>query len=325
MKIIQEDTNFQYCIQTPRRFYYAKNILYPFINLFYHILLKSIHKITSPKRTIYKYQTTLVLIFKDEAPFLQEWLTYHLTLGIDHFYLYQNNSTDNYMEVLSPYIKSGIVTLNEWPDNPGQNTAYMHWYKHYRTETKWVSFLDIDEFICPLRESNIHNLLAHYEIDPVVMIYWKLYGTSGILHHDYTRLVIEQYHVCRKKYFTEGKVFYNTLFDINEQPFSMHGFNVKWHNITIPPVNSFYKFVIWNMHKVNHKKDIKVQINHYWSKAYDCWQHKYEKGSAEKGTKWKNLDFLNKLELNCTSSNYTIFRFIVSVKLKMREYSTTFM
>ena len=82
-------------------FYYAKNILYPFINLFYHILLKSIHKITSPKRTIYKYQTTLVLIFKDEAPFLQEWLTYHLTLGIDHFYLYQNNSTDNYMEVLS--------------------------------------------------------------------------------------------------------------------------------------------------------------------------------------------------------------------------------
>lgn len=85
MKIIQEDTNFQYCIQTPRRFYYAKNILYPFMNLFYHILLKSIHKITSPKQTIYKYQTTLVLIFKDEAPFLQEWLTYHLTLGIDHF------------------------------------------------------------------------------------------------------------------------------------------------------------------------------------------------------------------------------------------------
>ena len=48
------------------------------------------------KRTM-KYSVSLCLIFKNEAPFLKEWLDYHLTVGVDHFYLYNNNSDDDFM------------------------------------------------------------------------------------------------------------------------------------------------------------------------------------------------------------------------------------
>lgn len=38
-------------------------------------------------------------MFYNEAKFLKEWLDYHLVIGVGHFYLYNNNSTDDYMPV----------------------------------------------------------------------------------------------------------------------------------------------------------------------------------------------------------------------------------
>lgn len=46
-----------------------------------------------------KYEVSLCLVFYNEAKFLKEWLDYHLVIGVSHFYLYNNNSTDDYMPV----------------------------------------------------------------------------------------------------------------------------------------------------------------------------------------------------------------------------------
>ena len=61
-------------------------------------------------------------------------------IGIEHFYLYNNNSEDDYRTVLNPYIERGLVTLIEWPYNQGQIKAYKHFYDSFRQETQWVSF-----------------------------------------------------------------------------------------------------------------------------------------------------------------------------------------
>ena len=52
-----------------------------------------------------KYQISLCLIFKNEAPFLKEWLDYHLTVGVDHFYLYNNNSDDDFKKIVDYMIE----------------------------------------------------------------------------------------------------------------------------------------------------------------------------------------------------------------------------
>lgn len=318
MKILTEDKYFQYGFQQPIRFYRLKLIAYPFLNLFYHILTSFIYKYTlSHKKEKSRYRISLVLIFKDEAPFLKEWLEYHLMIGVEHFYLYQNNSTDPYQQVIAPYQKRGLITLTEWPEYPGQYSAYMHWYQNYRHETKWVSFIDADEFLCPTKATSLHNTLQQYEKYPVILVYWKLFGTGGIMQHDYNKLVIEQYTSSRPKLYTEGKIFYNTRFDINDDFISMHGMNTRWGSCSIPPVNTFGKFIIWNFHRVNRKKDAVLQLNHYWSKAYDCWKQKFQKGSIEKGTRWKDYSFLEKLEIECTSCDFTIFRFLMRLKLRM--------
>lgn len=312
MRILYEDKNFQYGYR-PTRYSWLKKIVYPFLNLFYTILVSIIPR----HKQNYKYKFSLVLIFKDEAQYLREWIEYHLMLGVDHFYLYQNNSTDDYLTVIQPYLDDGRISLIDWPDYPGQYSAYLHWYKTYRRETEWVSFIDADEFLCPISESSIIDVMKHYERYPVILVYWKLFGTNGCLHHDTDKLVIEQYISCRPKLFAEGKVIYHTCFDAASEFISMHCLMTEWHGIEIPPANTFKKFICWNIHRANRTNDAVIQLNHYWSKAFDCWQKKYKKGSIEKGWCYKDYNFFEHLELACSNSDFTIYRFLIKLKLRM--------
>ena len=104
------------------------NHLRPFTqNVFFNTIGQlSVRLFGSVDRRKLKYEVSLCLIFKDEGRFLKEWLDYHLTIGIDHFYLYDNNSTDDYKPVVQPYIDRGVVTMTDWPYQQAQVKCYKH-------------------------------------------------------------------------------------------------------------------------------------------------------------------------------------------------------
>ena len=39
-----------------------------------------------------KYNVAVCAIFKNEAPYLKEWIEFNHLVGVEHFYLYNNNS-----------------------------------------------------------------------------------------------------------------------------------------------------------------------------------------------------------------------------------------
>ena len=57
----------------------------------------------------FKYNTSICLICKDENPYINEWLEYHIGIGINHFYIYDNMSTVP-ITIISP-ITLGIFIL----------------------------------------------------------------------------------------------------------------------------------------------------------------------------------------------------------------------
>ncbi len=66
-------------------------------------------------RSTHKHEFAVCAMFQNEAPYLKEWIDYHHNvLGATYFYLYNNESQDNYEEVLAPYIEKGLVELIEW-------------------------------------------------------------------------------------------------------------------------------------------------------------------------------------------------------------------
>ncbi len=69
--------------------------------------------------------------------------------GVEHFYLYNNESSDNYKEVLAPYVEKNLVTLTEFPGKMMQMPAYDDAIDKYRFNCRYMAFIDIDEFVYP--------------------------------------------------------------------------------------------------------------------------------------------------------------------------------
>lgn len=131
--------------------------------------------LNDPSKVAKKYELSICAIFKNEAKNLESWIEYHRTFGVDHFYLYNTRSRDSFQQILEPYINKGIVTLVNWPEACSYQEDQYRWalstqipaYENAvnfiaRNETKWLLFIDIDEFLVS-SEINIKDLLRIYD------------------------------------------------------------------------------------------------------------------------------------------------------------------
>ena len=137
------------------------------------------------------YNLAIFSLFQHESKYLREWIEYHKLLGVEHFYLYNNLSNDNYHKVLAPYIKRGEVTLVQWPyyDPDGaapyfwcemQKRAYENAMDKARGKYRWMAFIDTDEFLVPMKHNTILDFLNGYEAYGGVIVNWVIFGTSYV-------------------------------------------------------------------------------------------------------------------------------------------------
>jgi hypothetical protein len=132
--------------------------------------------------------------YRNEAPYLAEWIEFHRLVGVEHFFLYNARSTDHHREVLAPYIEDGVVTLN--PDWEGisyqQADTFTECLRAHGHESRWIAFIDIDEFLFSPTGRPLPELLVEYEQWPAVAVNWALFGRSGHVTKP-DGLVIENY------------------------------------------------------------------------------------------------------------------------------------
>ena len=100
-------------------------------------------------KNLFLHDLAVVAILKNEAPYLREWLDYHLLAGVDHFYLYDNESPDNQREVAAPYVKAGLVDYIPLPGKKMQMIAYSDAVNKFKYQCRYMAFIDLDEFIFP--------------------------------------------------------------------------------------------------------------------------------------------------------------------------------
>jgi hypothetical protein len=282
--------------------------------------LVGLNRIFKNNNSKYKHVVSICCIFKNEGRYLDEWIKYHLVIGVDHFYLYNNNSDDNYLDILKPYIEKGIVDLIDWPFSHSQMSAYEDCYNKHKKNTNWLAYIDVDEFICPLSVDNIKSWLQSFINYPGVGIYWKQFGSNGKLNHDHSKLVIEQYSQCWPKPSVFTKMFCNMNFPISEFS-NPHIFNSRIFGIKIPPVNQYKNILSFGINRSSSSSNSTIQINHYWGKAYDCFVESkinrsdvYHTNDDAMAQSRKRL--LKSHEVMCTVRDYSIQRFLLYTKLK---------
>ena len=101
---------------------------------------------------------------------LKEWIEFHLLVGFDHIYVYDNSlahtNGTNLSEITDMYPK-GQVTRIEWPsvvcnnnipanDNTGERSsqyaAENSCRERYKHRTEWIAVFDTDEYLVPMGE-----------------------------------------------------------------------------------------------------------------------------------------------------------------------------
>ena len=121
-------------------------------------------------------------IFRDEAPYLREWIEFLRIGKISRFSTCSKCPLDNWQEVVQPYVESGWVDITEWPRRPPcQMEAYAHFIETHRNLPARVAFIDCDEFLfspcCP----SVTEALDTIGVTDwgAVGVNWMCFGASG--------------------------------------------------------------------------------------------------------------------------------------------------
>lgn len=129
----------------------------------------------------YKYDVSICCIIKDENEYLEEWMNYHLHIGVKHFFIYDNESSTSIIHTLKPLGLLKYATVIHIEGKSMQMTAYKMGLKRFRTETKWMAFIDVDEFIVPkATNGDLPVFLKDYEAYGGLGINWLIFGSSGL-------------------------------------------------------------------------------------------------------------------------------------------------
>lgn len=125
---------------------------------------------------------SILATFKNEAIVLREWIEHHISQGFEHFYLINNNSSDNYMDVVSEFIKKGYVTVYHLHGKHQQTLNYNLVYHEIRNATNWLAVCDIDEYWYTPTGRTI-NYIRKIDQEGTTHLHCKLYnfGSSGYI------------------------------------------------------------------------------------------------------------------------------------------------
>jgi len=300
--------------------------------------MKILFKITSlailfTNLNSYQYCIVISAIFKDEAPYFREWIEYHKMLGVEHFRLYNNDSTDNYLNVLAPYIEQGDVTLIDWPSSTNdlkdwcsltQWPACVDAITHLAGVTKWLAIIDIDEFILPLEDPDLPTFLKEYEEYPGVVLNWQCFGTSFVEEIPEGNLMIETLTQKAEDYslwnLPVKSIVRPEYVNVKKMAWSPHTMNYIKNGPAVFPDKTRRKEVL--DHSQWQIKTDKAIINHYVHRTEKYFREKKlpKKDRMENQKFSKNTNIVQ-WYLDCNMEEDTkIFRFIPDLKERLSFY-----
>ena len=126
---------------------------------------------------MYKYNLSIISMFKNEATIIESWLKHYIEEGVEHFYLIDNGSTDHYESVIKPYLHK-ITLVKDSTRLPVVNchgTQQILQNKYYlqkvKKESKWVFICDIDEYLFNSKNLTILDYISKTIVDCIYIIH----------------------------------------------------------------------------------------------------------------------------------------------------------
>lgn len=222
----------------------------------------------APSRwVIPKYTAVICAIALNEEKYIDEWIKYHIALGFQHIYIY-----DNSIDYSLKSKESSIVTVIHFPGPQRQLEAYDIFVTSYKSKHKWAAFMDCDEFIVLKKHKNIIDFLNEYDEFSGVGLNWLFFGTANQLSYR-DEPVTKRFQLCSTGLDSQIKCI------------------VKISNIykyTTPHSPILENGIICNTNRNKIESDFNTDLNsniayihHYYTKSEQEFREKIERGRAD--------------------------------------------
>ena len=133
-------------------------------------------------------RTAVVCIAKNEDRYIKEWAEYHLKLGFDSVYIYQNDwRTDLEM----PNVFKKVI------DGKCRQLDCYNKFLRKDKDHDWVAFIDVDEFIVLNKHATINDFIKRtvkkFGKIKAIGINWVFFGSNGIEKDDGSDGVLKRF------------------------------------------------------------------------------------------------------------------------------------
>lgn len=256
-----------------------------------------------------------IFVLRENILFLNEWIQYHLSIGIDKIFLYDNslstgrdgsNSTTNkyqinfaeitahlndnevidiLVDILTRY--GACVVYNEWSprDRDGriaynQNDCIRKYLHEYGKDSVWTAFIDIDEFIyCKF---DLKEVLTDYDkngIGDVILLQKKFRD-----RFDCPNIPVTQIVDCIEGIDTRGwapkHIFKNNHFDGIKRTWNIHNLPTRDCRIVLADIQELrfnhYNVNKWQLEWMKKFYDTKIDIK-FNAQCFELYYSYHEK------------------------------------------------
>lgn len=238
-------------------------------------------------------KTCILTVIKNEHEYLDEWIRYHLDLGIDHIFIFEDIDSESHKEITDKYgnkvsLNSISIVLDdenkkkviEYKLTKSKNPQEIYFpkgltYIKNHNEYDQCFVIDNDEFITFEDESsNLNDILSLYNDYDAFLLQWKCYGANGYIN--------------KPNYSDKGVIETYT----KESTFPGHYF-MKWTTKVCYKISTFKEYYFLGAHqptdeckwcKTDFSKSIEKQVfnniflRHYITKSWEEYISKRKRG-----------------------------------------------
>jgi hypothetical protein len=212
----------------------------------------------------------------NEQPYIKEWVIHHLLVGAEKIIIFDNESDPPLEQSLREFVDNNLVIIHSIKGKEKQIPAYHHCLKTYGPSTKWIAFIDVDEFLIPKACNDIRLILTDYEDYGGLGVHWVEFGSSGYINrpnNSQLKTYIHRFPLdFAKNLHIKSIVQPERVLDT----YNPHKFIYKepWYCVDenfFPIAESQAPFTA-----------NKIQLNHYYYRSQKDYSYKVERGRADR-------------------------------------------
>ncbi|KAM1239096.1 hypothetical protein ACFX13_045570 [Malus domestica] len=207
-----------------------------------------------PRRKL--HEMCLCSMVRNQGRFLKEWVMYHARMGVQRWFLYDNNSDDD-SDIVIEWLRQANynVTRHVWPWIKTQEAGFAHCALRARETCQWVGFIDVDEFFHMPSGLLIHDVLrnqSNYGYIGEIRASCYSFGPSGLKQLPTQGVTVG--YTCRMggperhKSIVRPEALNSTMINVVHHFHLRDGFEAVNVDMGVMVINH-YKYQVWEVFK----------------------------------------------------------------------------